>query len=89
MEIHDRIYLIDMGGEIAWCDSPDPGADMDPDDAVAYVLESKLSEAQETIDQLKRMIKSAHIDEDCAGPSMAMGRLMKRFESLKSDQEAL
>lgn len=33
----DRIYLIDSGEGIQWCEDPDPGLDMKAEDAVEYV----------------------------------------------------
>ena len=33
----DFIYLIDMGDEIVWCDSPAPEPGMEAKDAVKYV----------------------------------------------------
>ncbi len=33
----ERIFLIELGDEIVWCDDPDPGTDMDKADAVEYI----------------------------------------------------
>ena len=41
MDTPDRIWLIDMGGEIAWCDTPDPDDGIDPRDVVEYVKVEK------------------------------------------------
>jgi hypothetical protein len=33
-----RIWLINMGDEIVWCDVPDPSHDCEEEDATEYVL---------------------------------------------------
>ena len=43
MKTPDKIYLIDMGDEIVWCDTPDPGNGMKPDDAAEYIKTAEVS----------------------------------------------
>ena len=58
---HKYIWLIDMGGEVAWCDSPDPSNDIDESDVFKYVLYSDHLEAikqkEATIERLDEYIK--------------------------------
>jgi len=42
----DKIWLIDMGDEITWCDDPAPGTDMDANDAVGYVKAGEIERLQ-------------------------------------------
>jgi len=37
METPERIWLIQMGDEVVWCDSPDPDDGMEIEDAVEYM----------------------------------------------------
>lgn len=38
----DKIWLIDMGDEIVWCDCPDPSTDVDERDVTGpYILENQ------------------------------------------------
>ena len=37
MDTPKRIWLIDMGDEIVWCDCQDPTGGVHPDDTVEYV----------------------------------------------------
>ncbi len=46
----DQIYLMDMGDEIAWCDDPAPGAEMNADDAVKYVRADIIEQLQQEHD---------------------------------------
>ena len=41
MKTPDRVWLIDMGGEIAWCASPDPSGGIHPDDVCEYIRKDK------------------------------------------------
>lgn len=45
MKTPDRIWLIDMGDEITWCDDPDPSGEVHPDDTVEYVKAEVAKEA--------------------------------------------
>lgn len=36
-ETPERIWLIDLGDEITWCDSPDPSDDIDERDVTEYI----------------------------------------------------
>ena len=37
MEQPERIWLIDSGGDVVWCDCPDPSNEIDPRDTTEYV----------------------------------------------------
>ena len=37
MNRNEKIYLIDMGDEITWCDEPDPSGNVEPEDVTAYI----------------------------------------------------
>lgn len=57
----DKIYLLDMGDEVDWADSPDPGVDMEPDDAIAYVKANKVLKVLKNILDAHNL---SHIDWD-------------------------
>lgn len=50
------IYLIDMGDQIAWCDSPDPDGNIEPEDVTEYiradVVQADLAARDEVIDAI-------------------------------------
>lgn len=45
MKTPDKIYLIDMGDEVTWCDCPDPSGYVDERDVVSYTKTANLSES--------------------------------------------
>ena len=76
METPDTIYLIDMGDEVTWCDSPDPSGGVHPDDVCEYVKSAQLAEANGiikscqgcldeygTLNPLHRIFISDHINK--------------------------
>lgn len=56
METPDRIWLIDLGDEVTWCDDPDPSGDINERDVVKYV-KAETSEAREKklVEALKKL----------------------------------
>ena len=46
----ERIWLIDMGDEITWCDCPDPSGDVHPDDVCEYIRADKVKLLQFMVD---------------------------------------
>ena len=48
----EKIWLIDMGEEIVWCDSPTPAPEMEYEDSTAYVRADVLAAKQAKIDEL-------------------------------------
>jgi hypothetical protein len=36
----DKIYLIDLGDEVTWCDDPNPSGNVDKQDVVAYIKDT-------------------------------------------------
>ncbi len=67
----ERIWLIDMGDEITWCDVPDPIGSMPPDDSEGYI---KLSEYQRLRDAL---------EENCSCKYLSSGEYCWCCKALK------
>lgn len=60
-----NIWLIDMGGEITWCDCPDPSDGVSEDDVIGYVradIYGKLEQANAEL--VKFLRKAAAIIEE-------------------------
>ena len=51
----ERIWLIDMGDCIAWCDDPDPSGTGE-DDAVEYVRATLIRSQAEELERLRRAL---------------------------------
>lgn len=52
----ERIWLIDMGDCIAWCDDPDPSGTGE-DDAVEYVQSALLRSQAEELERLREFVR--------------------------------
>lgn len=58
----ERIWLIPDGeGGFMWCDSPDPGADMDPADATEYVLLQSLTATEARAEAAEERVRELTI----------------------------
>jgi hypothetical protein len=64
MKTPDRIWLLDLGDEITWCDCPDPSGDIHPDDAVAYVKALKIDTLTTENERLKERVEAAERERD-------------------------
>ena len=52
MNENKNIWLIDLGDEITWCDTPDPSDGIDEDDVTGYVradIHGKLEQANKKL----------------------------------------
>ena len=60
---NEKIWLIDMGDEITWCDSPSPAPDIDYDDSTGYIridiYNKDVMEQQKQITELQGRLKRA------------------------------
>ena len=76
----ERIWLIDMGDCIAWCDDPDPSGTGE-DDAVEYVRATLIRSQAEEMERLRGALRDVGVAWDSA-PTVAGlldGRAAKWF----------
>lgn len=73
----DKIWLIDMGDEWAWCDTSDP--DSHENEAVAYVKASTKRESGESPVGLLQIIKNAFFEGFGIGDVMASEEAIEGF----------
>ena len=76
----ERIWLIDMGDCIAWCDDPDPSGTGE-DDAVEYVRAALIRSQAEELERLRGALRDVGVAWDSA-PTVAGlldGRAAKWF----------
>lgn len=67
MNTPDNIYLIDMGDQIVWSDTPAPDDEINPDESVAYVREDiadrRIKELEGALaETFEQVYDNAHID---------------------------
>jgi len=52
MNQNKNIWLIDLGGEITWCDCPEPSNDIEPEDVTKYVREDVVIEKDSLLKEI-------------------------------------
>ena len=59
MDVPKKIWLIDVGDEITWCDCPYPSNYIEERDVVEYVKAEQLEQQAKSIDKLQKLVKDA------------------------------
>jgi len=55
---HKIIYLIEDGHDYYWCANPAPCDDMNPEDAIPYILKSEYDRLKQEYDSLTQYIRN-------------------------------
>ena len=75
----ENIYLIDMGGEIVWCDEPYPDDGISEKDVTKYVRADAVRRYESVFDAIYKETEMAK----------EISRLVTKVERLKKDNFAL